>query len=231
MKKKKGMTFDEKRDKMMTIFSEDKSFFHLKDIEKLGTKKGITYQTIKEVLDSLVGDDMVETEKIGTSLFYWSLPSKVINTKKNKLSNNKHLIKSFNEDNANLKVTIEKQKKLRKETEDYRKKREIFERIQKENEALIKDLNQYELNDPEIYEKYENDNSLFINAFDVLADNLYICDKIIRERGRKLTEVFPDEDYCGLYEVNRVIEIFEEKEVYDEQKEYKEKDSEVTEDI
>ena len=41
MKKTKGLSFEEKRKRMSDIFKDDPSFFHLKDIEKLGTKKGI----------------------------------------------------------------------------------------------------------------------------------------------------------------------------------------------
>jgi hypothetical protein len=89
---KKGLSFEEKRKRMLEIFKDDQSFFHLKDIEKLGTKKGIIFQTIKEVLDSLVGDSLVEVDKIGSSNFYWSLPSKIYQVKKNNLEKNKQQI-------------------------------------------------------------------------------------------------------------------------------------------
>ena len=89
---KKGLSFEEKRKRMLEIFKEDQSFFHLKDIEKLGTKKGIIFQSIKEVLDSLVADNLVEVDKIGSSNFYWSLPSKIYQVKKNALEKNNQLI-------------------------------------------------------------------------------------------------------------------------------------------
>jgi hypothetical protein len=86
--KGKGLSFEEKRKRMLSIFKDDKSFFHYKDIEKLSIKKGISFGSIKEILDSLVGDDLVEQEKVGTSVFYWSLPSKIFQAKKNKLEKN-----------------------------------------------------------------------------------------------------------------------------------------------
>jgi hypothetical protein len=89
---KKGINFEEKRRRMLEIFKDDQSFFHLKDIEKLGVKKGIIYQTIREVLDSLVADNLVECDKIGSSNFYWSLPSKIYQAKKNTLEKNNQLI-------------------------------------------------------------------------------------------------------------------------------------------
>jgi acetone carboxylase gamma subunit len=90
---KKGISFEEKRQRMMSIFKDDQSFFHYKDIEKISLKKGISFPSIKEVLDSLVGDDLVECEKIGTSIYYWSLPSKIYIAKKNKIEKNKQIIK------------------------------------------------------------------------------------------------------------------------------------------
>lgn len=49
----------------------------LKDLEKIAPKeKSIPMQTVKDVLNSLVSDDMVDTDKIGTSVYFWSFPSK-----------------------------------------------------------------------------------------------------------------------------------------------------------
>ncbi len=49
------------------------------DVEKLAVKKGITLQTVKEVLTSLVDDDLVHQERIGASNFFWSFPSEAAN--------------------------------------------------------------------------------------------------------------------------------------------------------
>lgn len=46
-------------------------------MEKIASKeKGIPAQTIKDVLNSLVDDDLVDTDKIGTSTYFWSFPGK-----------------------------------------------------------------------------------------------------------------------------------------------------------
>ena len=47
---------------------------NLKEAEKLGKKKGIVPQSIKEVLQSLVDDGLVDQDKIGVGSFFWSLP-------------------------------------------------------------------------------------------------------------------------------------------------------------
>ncbi len=77
---------EEKRKGMMEIFYEKKDFFQLKELEKIAPKeKGIVQGTVKDVVQSLVDDGMVDTDKIGTSVYFWALPSKAINMKKQKL--------------------------------------------------------------------------------------------------------------------------------------------------
>ncbi|XP_038880241.1 meiotic nuclear division protein 1 homolog isoform X3 [Benincasa hispida] len=75
MSKKRGLSLDEKREKMLQIFYESQDFFLLKELEKLGPRKGVISQSVKDVVQSLVDDDLVSKEKIGTSVYFWSLPS------------------------------------------------------------------------------------------------------------------------------------------------------------
>jgi len=75
-KKRKGLSLDEKRDVIQSLFFSSKDVFNLKDIEKLGAKEGVVQQTIKDVLQSLVDDKIVEVDKIGSGNFYWAFPSK-----------------------------------------------------------------------------------------------------------------------------------------------------------
>ena len=87
MSKKRGLSLEEKRKAMLEIFYEKKEFFQLKDLEKIAPKeKGIVAQSVKDVLQSLVDDCMVDTEKIGTSVYFWSFPSKTASIRKQKLS-------------------------------------------------------------------------------------------------------------------------------------------------
>ncbi|KAM1273712.1 hypothetical protein TB2_023372 [Malus domestica] len=52
---------------MLQIFYDSQDFFLLKELEKLGPKKGIISQFVKDVIKSLVDDDLVFKDKIGTS--------------------------------------------------------------------------------------------------------------------------------------------------------------------
>lgn len=60
---------------MLQIFHETKEFFTLKEIEKIAVqKKQIVVQSVKDVLEELVNDGLVKSEKIGTSTYYWKFP-------------------------------------------------------------------------------------------------------------------------------------------------------------
>lgn len=66
MSKKRGLSVEEKRSRMLEIFYEKKDVFQLKDLEKICPKeKGIVAQSVKDVLQSLVDDGLVDSEKIG----------------------------------------------------------------------------------------------------------------------------------------------------------------------
>lgn len=87
MSKKRGLSLEDKRKGMMEIFYEKKDFFQLKELEKIAPKeKGIVQGTVKDVVQSLVDDGMVDTDKIGTSVYFWAFPSKAANAKKQKLT-------------------------------------------------------------------------------------------------------------------------------------------------
>mmetsp|Transcript_7206 Transcript_7206/g.18269 ORF Transcript_7206/g.18269 Transcript_7206/m.18269 type:complete len:209 (-) Transcript_7206:50-676(-) len=73
--KKRGLSLEDKRGKVMQIFHESMDVFLFKDVEKLAVKKGVTFQSVKEVVQSLVDDDMVHQDKIGISNFLWAFPS------------------------------------------------------------------------------------------------------------------------------------------------------------
>uniref|UniRef100_A0A8R7UHG4 Meiotic nuclear division protein 1 homolog n=1 Tax=Triticum urartu TaxID=4572 RepID=A0A8R7UHG4_TRIUA len=75
MSKKRGLSLEEKREQMLQIFYESQDFYLLKELEKMGPKKGVISQSVKDVVQSLVDDDLVLRDKIGTSVYFWSLPS------------------------------------------------------------------------------------------------------------------------------------------------------------
>ena len=72
---KKGLSWEEKRKRMLEIYYSTKQVYNLKELEKIAPKKGIIVQAVKDVNQSLVDDNLVEQDKIGIGLFFWALPS------------------------------------------------------------------------------------------------------------------------------------------------------------
>ena len=71
---------------MLDLLYERQDFFQLKELERLGPKeKGVVSQSVKEVIQSLVDDGLVDTDKIGTSVYFWAFPSKGAAARKRKL--------------------------------------------------------------------------------------------------------------------------------------------------
>ena len=46
---------------------------------------GITSMSVKDVVTSLVDDGLIDTKKIGTSVYFWAFPSKASQARKKKL--------------------------------------------------------------------------------------------------------------------------------------------------
>jgi predicted transcriptional regulator len=73
----RGVSAQEKRKRMMDMFHDRADVFSFKEVEKIASKeKGIVAQSVKDVLQSLVDDGIVDTDKIGSGVYYWAFPSK-----------------------------------------------------------------------------------------------------------------------------------------------------------
>lgn len=76
MSKRKGMSASEKRACLLKMFHETKDVLTLQEVEKQGTKCGIVRSAVLDTNQALVDDGAVDTEKIGSTGYYWSFPSK-----------------------------------------------------------------------------------------------------------------------------------------------------------
>jgi hypothetical protein len=73
--KKRGLSLEDKRDRVLEVFHRGADVLVLKDVEKAAAAKGVVLQSVKEVLQSLVDDDLVRQERIGAANYYWSFPA------------------------------------------------------------------------------------------------------------------------------------------------------------
>jgi len=172
--KKKGLSLEDKRKKMIELFYETKDVYLLKDLEKLAPKlKGITSMSVKDVVTSLVDDGMVDTDKIGTSVYFWAFPSKASANRKRKLA-------SLNNQISN----VEKKAKLAESElssanegrEDSDERDDILQRLTEAeilHEKLLASLKQYADNDPAALKEKELETKRAQDCANRWTDNIY----------------------------------------------------------
>jgi len=152
MASKRGLSIDEKKKRMIEFFHEKQDFFQLKDVEKIcSTEKGITINTIKDILTSLVDDGQVDSEKIGTSVYYWSFPSKAIKNRKETLANIEKETGSETTKNALMKEKLERFKATDDDDEKRQQLQEECMDLEAQKSKLLKELELYKENDPELF--------------------------------------------------------------------------------
>ncbi|XP_011077952.1 meiotic nuclear division protein 1 homolog [Sesamum indicum] len=173
MSKKRGLSLDEKREKMLQIFYESQDFFLLKELEKLGPKKGVITQSVKDVVQSLVDDDLVFKDKIGTSVYFWSLPSCAGNQLRNihrKLdsdlqSSKKRYIELTDQCNA--------LKKGREESDEREEALDELKSIEQKYNGLKDEIVEYSDNDPATFEAMKKAIEVAHAAANRWTDNIF----------------------------------------------------------
>jgi DNA-binding transcriptional MerR regulator len=155
------MSAEEKKQTIMKIFADSNEFYQLKDILKIGSKKGIVENTIKPILETLVMDSLIVQEKIGTSQYFY-LPFK----------------SSLDpiESEQNLQKTEQKLKELEQELA-IEEEKIVDQELSKEYEQLVKDnnmlktrLNQVEKQFETL--KYNDDIKVFQKMIELYANSI-----------------------------------------------------------
>ncbi|XP_002994209.2 meiotic nuclear division protein 1 homolog [Selaginella moellendorffii] len=196
MSKKRGLSLEDKREQLLQIFYESQDFYLLRELEKLGPRKGVISQAVKDVLQSLVDDDLVFKDKIGTSVYFWSLPSRAghqLRQVRAKLEADLSATKSH-------RLELEKMKessKIGRENSDEREAAiaELNE-MEQEHKALKDELEQYADNDPALCENMKNATEIAHQAVNRWTDNVFSlqnwCSNNFPEAKERLQSVYKE---------------------------------------
>ena len=134
---KRGVSADEKKERLLKIFHDSLEPFTLKAIEKAGAKAGVSAMTIKGVLEELVADNLVELDKIGATNFYWSFPSKNVIKMESDITSLKSRIDQLQKSEKTLEMERDELTKTRKPSEERT-------RLLKQHEALLQEISTLE---------------------------------------------------------------------------------------
>nr|XP_018911373.1 PREDICTED: meiotic nuclear division protein 1 homolog [Bemisia tabaci] len=172
--KRKGVSAEEKRTRMLQLFYEKQDFFQLKELEKIAPKeKGIIAQSVKDVVQNLVDDGLVDTDKIGTSVYFWAFPNKAKHTRKRKID---ELSGKLEERNKTLKRVRENLIASKCGREDTTHRTEILEKLSnlKSRETeLKKKIQSYQDSDPEVIEQMKAQIKEAKTAANRWTDNIF----------------------------------------------------------
>lgn len=158
----KGLSKEEKRKRMLDWFHESQSFFQLKDVEKIcSTEKGITLNTCKEVLMALVDDGLVDTGKIGTSVYFWSLPSKALAAKAKLVAQMQADVERAQQRNERLAKSLEELRQQQSSQENNEERRAELTASAQEmlalRSGLLAQLAAFQENDPAQVRKWQSE--------------------------------------------------------------------------
>ncbi|KAL1495031.1 hypothetical protein ABEB36_010517 [Hypothenemus hampei] len=168
---KKGLSIEEKKIKMLELFHETGECFQLKELEKLAPKlKGIVVNSVKDVIQKLQDDGLIDHGKIGNSVFFWSFQSKSIQSRKRKLEEVTSIY-----DQQKKRLTLVEQNSSNK-TEEKNKIKEVSSEIielELEIDILKKKLIEHEENDPEKVDTMKDDIMKLKEAANRWTDNVF----------------------------------------------------------
>ncbi|KAI4833442.1 hypothetical protein KUCAC02_016344 [Chaenocephalus aceratus] len=121
--------------------------------------------SVKDVLQSLVDDNMVDSERVGTSNYYWAFPSKALHARKNKLEDLENQISEAKQRKASVQKAVEKAKVGRQDTE--------LQALREERTQLQAELEKYRECDPEVVEEMRKSNGVAKDAVSRWTDNVF----------------------------------------------------------
>lgn len=176
MAPRKGLSFDEKRDRLMELFAQTADFFTLKELEKIAPKrKGIVSQSVKEVLQSLVDDNLVNTDKCGVQTVFWALPSEASQKRHSTLHNLQQALQRKTAEKAQLTDDIQQ---LECGREDTQERRHLFERIsqlQEKDKQLDQQLDRFTEFDPQQMQRLKERTRIARESTNRWVDNIFNC--------------------------------------------------------
>ncbi|KAM3256108.1 hypothetical protein ACQJBY_048942 [Aegilops geniculata] len=173
MSKKRGLSLEEKREQMLQIFYESQDFYLLKELEKMGPKKGVISQSVKDVVQSLVDDDLVLRDKIGTSVYFWSLPS----CAGNQLRTTYHKLESDLSNSKKRYIELLEQrddlKRGREDTDEREDALEELKAVELRHKKLKEELAAYADSDPSALEAMKDATEVAHSAANRWTDNIF----------------------------------------------------------
>jgi len=159
---------------MKEIFLETKDVYTLKELEKVAPKsKGITQQSVKDIVQALCDDSEIKNDKIGISNYFWCFPSDELNNRNVKMDKLNTEIESSKRKRESIQSEIGEAGKGREESESRAAKLQKLAELQKANVDMRKELQQFADNNPLLVQAMKEDAQTAKEAANRWTDNIF----------------------------------------------------------
>mmetsp|Transcript_5873 Transcript_5873/g.7623 ORF Transcript_5873/g.7623 Transcript_5873/m.7623 type:complete len:209 (-) Transcript_5873:258-884(-) len=184
MSKRKGVSASEKRSRLLSVYHSSGSVYTLNEIEKEGIKVGIVRSAVLDTNQHLIDDGQVETEKIGSTGYCWSFPSKIAQDVVRQSQEIIDVVEAKKQSIEQLHKNIEIATVSRSQNPDRKKNLEIFNKLNQDISSLEGQLILLKENDPVEIAKQEANIELCKASANRWTDNIsQLLSWLIREKG------------------------------------------------
>ncbi|ANQ10210.1 Uncharacterized protein PCOAH_00044990 [Plasmodium coatneyi] len=184
--KKKGKSNDEKKQILYDIMLESESFFILKELEALAPKKGIRSLFVKDLLQQLVDDNKVKSEKVGAQNIYWVLKTEEASTLQNSYQEMKEKKEEYEENARREKEGYEEfANSLSISQDQLRDKLEEAKTLMSHLEEKKKELENVKKTDMKQIEMMKMQNECAVESIQRWNNNICLVKQWIQDRTNK----------------------------------------------
>jgi Mnd1 HTH domain/Leucine zipper with capping helix domain len=175
MSRKKGLSFEEKTNRMADFFYETEEVFNLKELEKRCNKeKGIVANTVKDVLLGLTADNLVCADKVGSQNLYWQFPSQSLLIRQRREATINEELETRKRSRDELEAEHQELRQGREPSEERSAKLQRVAELTAERAELREQVATLADADPELIEALQADARQAVDAANRWTDNVFM---------------------------------------------------------
>uniref|UniRef100_A0A7S1KKP5 Meiotic nuclear division protein 1 homolog n=1 Tax=Percolomonas cosmopolitus TaxID=63605 RepID=A0A7S1KKP5_9EUKA len=174
----------------------------LKELQQLATKKkpGLQFPLIKGFCETLVAEDRIQSDKIGSSTYFWAFPSAKSQRLKRKREQLDNQEEELSRKKQKLDEQIEESTEGKEDTDERRSKLEERKALKNDLKRLNAELEKYSEFDPDLIAEIQKDTDICREAAERWTNNIFETqsfwtNKLFREKSEyfKMAKWVPEE--------------------------------------
>lgn len=158
---------------MLRLFAENPQPLNIKEVEKMGPKYSVRQQVVKEVLEEVIADGLVEQDKVGTNMLYWAFQSAAGQKRRVKLQELRAKMEAVQTQITQLKKDIGAASKGKEDSEERLRLVEQHHRLEERNNTLKSQKHLLRENDPKAVREMLAEAKTVLAAANRWTDNIH----------------------------------------------------------